>query len=65
MPGELTLIINPDGSIRKQVDGIEGPACMDSLLSKVIDRTFGTPVTHEKTSAYYSQGTSHHVDSRG
>lgn len=64
MAGEFTIIVNPDGSIQKKAEGFEGIACMNSPLSQLIDRTFGNPTKHEKTSAYYSQGQSGHVDAR-
>jgi hypothetical protein len=61
MTTTYTLQIHPDGTVKKTVNGIEGPACLDSPLSRLLDRAYGTPIASEKTSDYYAQQTDTHV----
>ena len=54
MPTKITVTIDTNGIVKKTVQGIDGPACFDSALSKKLDNALGPQNRTEQTPEYYA-----------
>ena len=59
MPEEIEFIITPDGIVKEDVRGVQGPAC--ETLTEAIEQALGEVKSREHKPEYYQRD--HNTDS--
>lgn len=60
MNGEVEIVINPDGTVELEVQGIKGTRCED--ITDVLTRELGEVEDQHYTSEYYDQDLPDYVE---